>query len=714
MIEISLIVFIAALTGVGMVILRRPDARAISFWTWATFAIMASGMGTQLLADLPWATLIGFSMGTAYPALLLAGAVVYSGRERPRGLVAAALLLGAGRGLLVNLGEPALAHGLALLIEPAAGVAAAVIVYRTNRKGPPAAWPRTLPPALLAMSALEAVSGAFGIAGGFLPTPVLACWVVGASLLLALQIAAVSDHSRDEALAQSVSDLRESEERYRILSELSSDYSFAAHMGADRSIDFVWASDGLERITGFTTEELRGVGWIAVLPAADREKTFAQLDAVISGRSREMEFRIVDRSGGEHCLHTIFDTVANQGDGSTLIVGATRDVTERKRFDEHMREVQRLESLGVMAGGIAHDFNNMLTVIRGNARLAMADFESGRDPSERMERIHTAAEYATRLTQQMLTYAGRGAVELRLLDLSQLVRDMLDLLRASSTEKSVLDPDLCDGLPALHGDVTQIRQVVLNLVTNASEALGAEGGRIVVRTGLVSMDKRELADSFGAVDAEPGDYLCLEVSDTGVGIGPELRARIFEPFFSIKPTGQGLGLAAVLGIVTAHRGVIRIDSTPGRRTSFEVLFPCAGTGATLAPDDTPCGRVPSDLCILVVDDDEAVLEVTREFLERAGYAVLTASGGAEAIEMVRSHGDEIDGVVLDLVMPGVSADEAYLEMLRLKPDLRVLLTSGYDKQQAAERFAGREIAGFIYKPFEPEELLASVGRALRG
>jgi PAS domain S-box-containing protein len=697
-----------------MAILRRPDARSISFWTWAAFAILASGMGTQILGNLPWATVIGYAMGTVYPALLLAGAVVYSGRERPRGLVAAAMLLGAGRGLLVNFGEPVLAHGLALLVEPPAAVAAAVIVYRSNRKGPPAVWPRTLPPALLAIGVLEAVSAGFGAASGILPVSVLACWVVGASLLLALQIAAVSDQSRDEALAQSVSDLRESEERYRILSELSSDYSFAARMGADHSIDFVWASDGLERITGFTTEELRGVGWIAVLPAEDRQDSLAQLDAVISGRTREMEFRIIDRSGGERWLHTIFDTVANQSDGSTLIVGATRDVTERKRFDEHLREVQRLESLGVLAGGIAHDFNNMLTVIRGNARLAMADYESARDPSERLERIHTAAEYATRLTQQMLTYSGRGVVELQSLDLSQLVHDMLDLLRASSSEKSVLDPALCDGLPALHGDVTQIRQVVLNLVTNASEALGDEGGRILVRTELVSVDEHQLADSYGSNDAEPGDYLCLEVSDTGVGIAPEVRARIFEPFFSTKPTGQGLGLAAVLGIVTAHRGVIRIDSAPGRGTSFVVLFPCAGAGATLAPDDTPRGRAPGGRCILVVDDDEAVLDVTREFLERADYSVLTASGGAEAVETLRSHRDEIDGVVLDLVMPGMTGEEAYVEMRRLKPDLPVVLTSGYDKQQAAARFAGRGIAGFLYKPFEPEELLDSVARALRG
>ena len=159
------------------------------------------------------------------------------------------------------------------------------------------------------------------------------------------------------------------------------------------------------------------MGWIALLPAADRQHTLAQVDAVISGRSKEIEFRIADRSGREHWLHTSFDTVANQSDGSTLIVGATRDVTERKRFDEHMREVQRLESLGVLAGGIAHDFNNMLTVIRGNARLAMDDYESARDPRERLERIHTAAEYATRLTQEMPTYSGRGVVELQSLDL---------------------------------------------------------------------------------------------------------------------------------------------------------------------------------------------------------------------------------------------------------------------------------------------------------
>jgi PAS domain S-box-containing protein len=715
--EIALIVFIAALTGVGSILLTRPNARAISYWTWATFAIMGSGMSTVLLGDPRW-TVVGFSLGTGYAVLLLVGAIVYAGGVRPRGLIGLGLLVGAGRGVAAIAGYPAIAHGLAVLIEPTAVAVAAALVYRANRGLVGGIWPRTVPPALVAVAALEVASSLSMISGAYMPQPLVAGWVVCSALLLALQIAAVSDHSRDAALARSLAELRESETRYRILSELSSDYSFAVRVRDDRSITWEWASSGLERITGFDREVLSGSGWFSLLAEEDRQDAFRQLDDILSGRSREMEFRILDRHGEEHWVHTVIESVANEG-GETLMVGATRDVTqirraeeERRRFDLHMREVQRLESLGVLAGGIAHDFNNMLTVIRGNARLALTDLEAGGVPSERIERICQAADHATKLTEQMLTYSGRGTMQRQPLDLSELVHDMLDLLRASASEKTRLDPDLGEGLPLVDGDVTQIRQVVLNLVTNASEALGAEGGSIRVRTGLVAVDGQYLADGFGTADAKAGDYVCLEVSDTGQGITPEERMHIFEPFFSTKTSGQGLGLAAVLGIVTAHGGVIRIESTPGRGATFEVLLPCARAAARVRPEETFCNQRAGGRSILVVDDDEAVLEVTKEFLERAGFQVFAADGGRAGVEFFREHADEIDAVVLDLVMPGVGGDEAYVEMLRVRPDLHVVLTSGYDKGKAAERVRALGVAGYLLKPFEPEDLVASVEKAL--
>jgi nitrogen-specific signal transduction histidine kinase/CheY-like chemotaxis protein len=397
-----------------------------------------------------------------------------------------------------------------------------------------------------------------------------------------------------------------------------------------------------------------------------------------------------------------------------------RDVTERKQTEEERRrlelrmgEVQRLDSLGVLAGGIAHDFNNMLAVIRGNSLLALADLDAGVAPRERLDRIRSATEHAMGLTEQMLTYSGRPPLTLRPLDLTQLVRDTHNLLRASVTEKGCLEFDLQDDLPTVKGDFTRIQQVVVNLASNASEALGEGGGTIRIATGVRMADSHDLSDSFGTPDVAPGEYVALEVSDTGPGMDPEIQQRIFEPFFTTKSTGRGLGLAAVLGIVVAHHGVIRIESRPGGGTKFQVLLPRSAPAAERAPEPGELERLAAKSGrILVVDDDEPVLDLAREFLERAGFEVLTAPGGQAGIDLFRAHSDDIDAVILDLVMPGVGGAEAFVEILRIRPEMPVVVTSGYDKEKAVERFSSRGFSGFLYKPYEPEELVESVRKAL--
>jgi signal transduction histidine kinase len=367
-----------------------------------------------------------------------------------------------------------------------------------------------------------------------------------------------------------------------------------------------------------------------------------------------------------------------------------RDVTERKQTEEERRrlelrmgEVQRLDSLGVLAGGIAHDFNNMLAVIRGNSRLALADLDAGVAPRERLGRIRSATEHAMGLTEQMLTYSGRPPLTVRPLDLTQLVQGTQNLLRASVTEKGCLEFDLQDGLPATEGDFTRIQQVVVNLASNASEALGEGGGTIRIATGVRTADTHDLSDSFGTPDVAPGEYVALEVSDTGPGMDPEIQQRIFEPFFTTKSTGRGLGLAAVLGIVVAHHGVIRIESHPGGGTKFQVLLPRSAPAAERAPE-------PGEL----------------ERLAAKSGRILAG------IDLFRAHSDDIDAVILDLVMPGVGGAEAFVEILRIRPEMPVVVTSGYDKEKAVERFSSRGFSGFLYKPYEPEELVESVRKAL--
>jgi CheY-like chemotaxis protein len=326
-----------------------------------------------------------------------------------------------------------------------------------------------------------------------------------------------------------------------------------------------------------------------------------------------------------------------------------------------------------------------------------------------IRRVLAAGEQASGLVEQMLTYSGKRPASRMPLDLSRLVVEMLDLLRVSVSEKCALAPDLEANLPAVDGDPNQIRQVVLNLVTNASEAIGGGGGNVTVRTGTTDVDAAELAASFGATDLPPGRCVFVEVSDTGAGMSAETRARVFEPFFTTKFSGRGLGLASVLGILRTHGGAIAIASELGVGSSFRVLLPASHRAArSESRVGRSLGKPSGSGLILVVDDEEAVLEVAQEFLERSGFAVLTAIGGNQAIDLFRARAEEIDAVVLDLTMPEKDGLETCLEINRIRSSVPVIVASGYSEEIANGRLKGQPIAGFIRKPFEPEELVARI------
>jgi PAS domain S-box-containing protein len=397
-------------------------------------------------------------------------------------------------------------------------------------------------------------------------------------------------------------------------------------------------------------------------------------------------------------------------------VWSFRDITERMRAEEErrrlegqMQHVQKLESLGVLAGGIAHDFNNLLVGILGQAGLALSELDPESAIHDRVTQIQRSAQHAADLTNQMLAYSGKGRFVLQASDLSEIVGEMTHLLRAAVSRSAEIVLDLHPTLPAFEGDPVQIRQVIMNLITNASDAVGETGGTIVVQTGQMHASRGYLADAWIGADQPEGHYVFAEVQDTGCGMDAVTLARIFDPFFSTKFTGRGLGLAAVLGIVRGHHGAIKIASGPGTGTTFRVLLPATQTA--VAPVALPVAvatRAASGARVLVVDDEAGVRTVARESLKRAGFEVVTANDGIEALEILDQEEGRFDAVLLDLTMPRMSGVEAFSLMKARHPQLHVVLTSGYSAHDVSARCGSNDIAGFVQKPFMPAALVRTM------
>jgi PAS domain S-box-containing protein len=404
-------------------------------------------------------------------------------------------------------------------------------------------------------------------------------------------------------------------------------------------------------------------------------------------------------------------------DGRTVrIYGSHRDITaERSAEDEreHLRlkmlEAQKLESLGVLAGGIAHDFNNLLTVILANVAFVREDSPPATNDS--LNQIETAASSAANLCHQMLAYAGRGNFIVEPVNLGQLVQETATLLKASISKKARLSLALAEQLPAVEADAAQLRQVVMNLVVNASEALGDSAGEIVLSTwrGRPETTPSGAVYSFAS---PTGDYVCLEVADTGHGMEPATLSRIFDPFFTTKFTGRGLGLAAVLGIVRAHRGTLTVQSAPKHGTTFRLYLPLTPTpvqeaAAPLQP--AALAAPPAKLgTILIADDEPMVLMAVDAILRHAGYSTLTAADGLEAVRLFSAQADIISGAILDLTMPGLNGAEALREIRRIRPDMRVLVMSGYTERDVLEHLQGQSPVAIMRKPFTQETLVARV------
>jgi signal transduction histidine kinase/ActR/RegA family two-component response regulator len=424
----------------------------------------------------------------------------------------------------------------------------------------------------------------------------------------------------------------------------------------------------------------------------------------------QVEVDVVNASGERREVLLSAELVELQGRRCVLAI--IHDLTDRRREEETLRLAQKMESLGVLAGGVAHDFNNLLAVMLGHTALAVSKLPAVSDVRDHVLKAMEAAERAAGLTRQMLAYSGRGHFQIRPTDLNELVRENVSLLAAAVPKQVTLTSHTEEGLPAISADPSQVQQVVMNLILNASEAIGARPGTVTIATRRreVGADERDVTQPTGE-PLPPGLYVELTVSDDGEGMDEATRSRIFEPFFSTKRTGRGLGLAATQGIVRGHRGGLKVESELGAGTTFTVLF--LATLEPQAAQPAPPSGTATGL-VMVVDDEEAVREVIVAVLERAGIAWILCADGDTAVRLFRERSDQISLVLLDLSMPGLSSEATFEELRRIRPGVPVLLSSGYAEAEATSQFVGRGLAGFLQKPYRPEALLAAVRRALGG
>jgi len=476
-------------------------------------------------------------------------------------------------------------------------------------------------------------------------------------------------------------------------------------------------SDELDEIFGIDGSYPRDVaGWLAIIAPEQREEMSAclQREVLAAGTGFSKEYRIFRVSDqDERWVHCLGQLELEPNGSPSKMFGTVQDITARKRAEEEhkklelqMQHAQKLESLGVLAGGIAHDFNNILLVILGHADLALMRLSPASPARDNLHQIELAAQRAADLARQMLAYSGKGRFVVEALDLGEIITEMTHMLEVSISKKVLLRLNLAQGLPAVRVDVTQVRQVLMNLVINASEAIGEGSGVVAITTGAMQCDRAYLAETWLDEQLPEGTYVFMEVADTGCGMDRETMSRLFDPFFTTKFTGRGLGMAAVLGIVRGHKGAIKVYSEPGKGTLFKVLFPVGQGHAEALPEKAASQEAwQGSGTILLVDDEETVRALGAEMLQSLGFSVLTAKNGCEALEMFRVN-MAIKAVILDLTMPEMDGEETFRELRQMNSEVRVVMSSGYNEQEVSQRFFGKGVAGFIQKPYRLVELEA--------
>jgi PAS domain S-box-containing protein len=501
---------------------------------------------------------------------------------------------------------------------------------------------------------------------------------------------------------QSEAALRESEALFRNLADTAPVMMWIT--GPDKLCTFfnkTWLS-----FTGRTMEQELGHGWAEGIHPDDAERCFAgYCEAFDARRDFHIEYRL-RRADGEYRSVLCSGVPRFAPDGFFAgYIGSDMDITDLKRSQVEAVERQKLESLGALTSGIAHDFNNLLGSVLAEAELAELEVSTGSSPVVQIQRIKAVAVRAAEIVRELMIYSGQDQADFGSVDLSRLVEEMLELLKVSISKHAVLKTELRKNLPTVRGNAAQIRQIVMNLIINASEALGEKDGVIHVSTSLAGGRNRA---TIRGTNLPAGDFLRLEVSDTGCGITEEQQARIFDPFFSTKFAGRGLGLAVVQGIVRAHAGAIHLGSRPGHGTRFQVFLPCAANGPDPSAASAPELAVETNgapATLLFVEDEETLRTSVSKMLSRRGYSVVGAGDGSAAVDLLRSHPRDIDIILLDMTLPGTPSREVIAAAQRMRPAVKIVLTSAYSREMVAQSLDAPIVKGFIRKPFQFADLL---------
>jgi PAS domain S-box-containing protein len=471
---------------------------------------------------------------------------------------------------------------------------------------------------------------------------------------------------------------------------------------------------GAERVYGYSAVEMVGRPMSILLPPDRPDEETTILERLRKGeRVDHFETARMRKDGTRIEVSLSISPVYDQEGHVIAASHVARDITEQRSLATQRLHAQKLESLGVLAGGVAHDFNNLLTGILGNATLVMEDLAPANPNHRVLGECVRAAERAAQLTRQLLAYAGKGRFVTEAISLSALVREISGLIQSSISRKVQIRLELASDLPSIEADSGQVQQVIMNLILNGAEAIGENVGLVVCTTALQMVDEAYIR-TMGSegYHIAPGQYVMLEVHDNGCGMDEVSLLRIFEPFYTTKFTGRGLGLAAVSGIVHGHKGAIRVYSSPGKGSTFKVLFPVLSDASQPAFEPPPRMSEGRDKTVLIVDDEESVRSVARNTLQRRGYKTIEAADGREALAVYKRFFSEVSLVLLDLTMPYMNGEEVLRELKIITPSVKVLLSSGFNEVEAIRRFTGKGLAGFLQKPYPSAVLAETIKRIL--